>query len=115
MNPTTTTHQHLFAQQKLFTAKDPSTPESLEEPREPNTHVKMQVQGESDCAVSVPVNPTLPVNPTPMAVITMATPTHTSAVKPIDTNANPTPIPVTVYNLAQSIIQEIPNPPIRTF
>ena len=63
----------------------------------------------------LPVNQTLPVNPTPMVITTMATSTQMSAVKPAATTANPTPIPVTVYNLAQSRIQEISNPPIRKF
>ena len=36
-------------------------------------------------------------------------------VKTTATTANPTPIPITVYNLAQSIIHKIPNPPIRRF
>ena len=44
----------------------------------------------------------------------MATSTLMSAVKPTVITANSTPIPVTLYNLAQSRIQEIPNPPIRT-
>ena len=56
-----------------------------------------------------------PINPTPMAVTTMVTSTRTSAVKPTATAASPTPIQVTVYNLAQSRIQEIPNSPIRKF
>ena len=38
-----------------------------------------------------------------------------SAIEPTATTANPTPIPVTVYNLAESKIQEIPNPPMRRF
>ena len=63
----------------------------------------------------LPLNPTLPSNPTPMAVTTMATSTQTSAVKSTATTANPTPIPVTLYNLAQSRIQEIPNPLMRRF
>ena len=64
---------------------------------------------------SFPFNQTLPIIPTPTAVTTTVTSTQTSAVKPTAITANPTPIPVTVYNLAQSRIQEIPNPPIRKF
>ena len=64
---------------------------------------------------SLPINPALPVNPTPTVVTTMATSTQMSAVKPTATTANSTPIPVTVYNLAQSRIQEIHNPPMRRF
>ena len=64
---------------------------------------------------SLPVNPILPINPTPTAVTTTAASTQMSAVKPTATTANPTPIPVTVYNLTQSRIQEIPNPTIRKF
>ena len=45
----------------------------------------------------------------------MVTPTLMSAGKPTATTANLTPIPVTVYNLSQSRIQEIPNPPMRRF
>ena len=64
---------------------------------------------------ALPINPTLPVNPTSTVVTTMVPSTQTAAVKPTATTANPTPIPVTVYNQAQSRIQEIPNPPIRKF
>ena len=63
----------------------------------------------------LPINPTLPINPSPIAVTSMATSTQMSAVKPTAATANPTPIPVTVYYLAQSGIQEIPNPPMRRF
>ena len=63
----------------------------------------------------LPVNPTLPIGPIPTVVTTMVTSTQMSAVGPTATTANPTPIPVTVYNLAQSRIQEIPNPPMRVF
>ena len=58
----------------------------------------------------LPMNPALPVNPTSMAITTMATSTHMSAVKSTATTANPTTIPVTVNNLAQSKIQETPIP-----
>ena len=61
----------------------------------------------------LPMNPTLAINPTPMVVTTMATSTQMSVVRPNATTANPTPIPVTVYNLAQSQIQEMANPPMR--
>ena len=64
---------------------------------------------------SLPINPTLPVNATPTVVTTTAESTLMSAVKPTATTANPTPLPVTIYNLAQSRIQEIPNPPIMKF
>ena len=63
----------------------------------------------------LPMNPTLAINPTPMVVTTMATSTQMSVVRPNATTANPTPIPVTVYNLAQSQIQEMANPPMRRF
>ena len=63
----------------------------------------------------LPMNPTVPINPTPLAITTTVTSTQTSAVKPATITANPTPIPVTVYNLAQSKIQEIPNIPMRKF
>ena len=63
----------------------------------------------------LPTNPTVLINPIATAVTSMVTSTLTSAVKPAATTANPTPIPVTVYNLAQSKIQEIPNPPMRKF
>ena len=63
----------------------------------------------------LPMNPTLAINPTPMVVTTMATSTQMSVVRPNATTANPTPIPVTVYNLAQSRIQEMANPPMRRF
>ena len=66
-------------------------------------------------AQPLPVNPTMPVNPTPAAATTTATSTQMSAVKLTTTTASPTPIPVTLYNLAQSRIQEIPNSPIRRF
>ena len=45
----------------------------------------------------------------------MATSTQTSAVKPAATTAYLILIPVTVYNLAQNKIQEIPNPVMRRF
>ena len=64
---------------------------------------------------SLPLNPTLPINPTTTAVTTTVTSTQMSAVKPTATTANPTPIPVIVYNLAQSKIQEIHNPQIRKY
>ena len=57
----------------------------------------------------------LPINPTPMVVTIMVTLTQMSAVKPTATTANPTPVPVTLYNLAQTRIQEIPNPTMRSF
>ena len=63
----------------------------------------------------LPANPNMPINPTPTVVTTMATATQISAVKLAATTASPTPIPVTVYNPAQSKIQEIPNPPMRRF
>ena len=63
----------------------------------------------------LPMNPTLPVNPTPMVVPTVLTSIQMSAVKPTATTGNTTPIPATVYSLAQSRIQETPNPPIRKF
>ena len=66
-------------------------------------------------AQPLPMNPTLPVDPTSMVVTTMMTSTQMSAVKQTATTASPTPIPVTAYNLAQSRIQEIPNPPMRRF
>ena len=61
------------------------------------------------------VNPTLPVNATLTVITTMVTSTQMSPVKPAATSANPTPVPVTIYNLAQSRIQDIPNPPMRRF
>ena len=61
----------------------------------------------------LPINPTFPVNLALTVVTTMVTSTQTSAVKLTATTANPTPLPVTIYNLAQSRIQEIHNPPIR--
>ena len=64
---------------------------------------------------SLPVNPTLSINLTPTAVTTMATSTQMLPVKPTTTTTNPTPIPVIIYNLAQSRIQEIPSPPLRKF
>ena len=61
------------------------------------------------------INPSLPIGPTPTMITTTATSTQTSAVNPTATTANPTPLPVIVYNLAQSKIQEIPNPSMRRF
>ena len=63
----------------------------------------------------LPANSTMHVNPTTMTLTTMATSTEMSAVKLAATAANAIPIPVTVYNLAQSKIQEIPNLPMRRF
>ena len=63
-------------------------------------------------AQPLPMNPTLLIYPTQMVVTTMVTSTQTSAVKLTATTASPTPIPVIVYNLAQSRIQEIPHPPM---
>ena len=48
-------------------------------------------------------------------VVTTATSTQTSVVKPTATAAKPSPIPLTVYNLSQIKVQEIPNPTIRKF
>ena len=59
----------------------------------------------------LPINPNVPIGPTPTMVTTMVTSTKISVVEPTATTANPAPIPVTLYNLAQSKIQEIPNPP----
>ena len=61
------------------------------------------------------IEQSLPINPTPTVVTTTAASTQMLAVKPTATTANPTPLPVTIYNLAQSRIQEIPNPSIRKF
>ena len=66
-------------------------------------------------AQPLPANPTLPFNPNLMAVTTTVTSTQTSAIKPTATIANPIPIPVTVYNLAQNKVQEIPNLPMGRF
>ena len=63
----------------------------------------------------LPINPSLPIGPTPTMFTTMVTSTQMSAVEPTATTAYPTPIPVTVYSLARCKIQEIPNPPMRRF
>ena len=56
------------------------------------------------------VERSLPVNPQPEAVATTANSTQISVVKPIVTAAKPNLIPLTVYNLSQTKVQEIPNP-----
>ena len=45
----------------------------------------------------------------------MATSTQTSVVKPTATAAKPSPIPLTVYNLSQTKVQEKPYSTIRKF
>ena len=66
-------------------------------------------------AQPLPIIPNLSIDPTPTVLTTTVTSTQTSAVEPTATTANPTPIQVTVYNLAQNKIKEIPNPPMRRF
>ena len=56
------------------------------------------------------VEKSLLVNPEPEVVATTATLTQTSVVKPTTTTAKHSLIPLMVYSLAQSKIQEIPNP-----
>ena len=53
---------------------------------------------------SLPINVALPINSMPTVVTTTATSTQTSAVKPMAITSNPTPLPVTIYNLVQSRI-----------
>ena len=56
------------------------------------------------------IETSLPVDAEPEVVATIATSLQTSVVKPTTTTTKPTPIPLTVYNLAQSKIQKISNP-----
>ena len=56
------------------------------------------------------IEKSLPVNAEPEAIATMVTSLQTSVVKPTTTTTKPSPIPLMVYNLAQTRIQEIPNP-----
>ena len=56
------------------------------------------------------IEKSLLVNTEPDVVATTMTSTQTSVVKPTTTAAVPSPIPLTVYNLAQTKVQEIPNP-----
>ena len=61
------------------------------------------------------VQKSLPVNTEPETVATTTTATKASVVKPIATAAKPSPIPLTVYKMSQTKVQEIANPTIRKF
>ena len=56
------------------------------------------------------IEKSLPVNAESEVVATMVTSMQTPVVKQTTTTTKPSPIPVMVYNLAQSKIQEILNP-----
>ena len=59
------------------------------------------------------IEKSLPVNPESEAVATTATSLQTLVVKPSATTAKPSLILLTVYNLAQNRVQEIPNPTVK--
>ena len=61
------------------------------------------------------VEKSLPVNTEPEVVVSTATSTQTSVVKPTATAARLNPIPLTVYDLSKTKAQEISNPTIRKF
>ena len=61
------------------------------------------------------IKKSLPVNTEPEVVATTTASTQKQVVKPKAAAAKPSPIPLTVYNLSRTKVQEIPNPTIRKF
>ena len=96
---------------KLFTTKTPVL-KKAEKKKRAKAPVKEEVHGESDCTVFA-CEPNLACKSYSNGSYNYGNIMQMSAVKLKSTTASPTLIPVTVYNLAQSRIQEIPNPPMR--
>ena len=88
--------------------KTPVPERAAEKKKRPKVPIKRQIWVRL-------VEKSLPVNTKPEAVATMVTSTQTQVVKPTATAAKPSPIPLTVNNLSQTKVQEIPNPTIRKF
>ena len=105
-------HTSTYSSDKSPSPQKTPIPKKAEKKKRAKAHVKRRFKVRV-IAHPLSMNPTLPVNPTTVVVTTTVTSTQMSAVKLTATIANPTPIPVTVYNLAQSKIQEIPNSTMR--
>ena len=97
-------HKYLLTWQNQFTTEDPSSTKwAADKKRRTKTPIKRQFMVRL-------IEKSLLVNTEPDVVATTMTSTQTSVVKPTTTAAVPSRIPLTVYNLAQTKVQEIPNP-----